>query len=480
MADTIFCLDIAGDAVTGVLVDRRSKATVVTGCGHAKLEGMPIDDGVVQVCQQAGFAGGACRLSLGAEYFSFRNLSLPFSDRKKINQILPFELENNSVVEIDTSLVDFVISGTDPEGTRIVSATIEKKSLSTLLSTLENMGIDPDAVEIRGVQIAIRLADALSEDCVFLDICSTRTCLIIVSGGQVALIRSLQFDSTTREGRRQVGELGLLVGQTLLASQIVDLEKKNYTICLIGNAVRQQQMAAQVASQLGVKTKSYRLADEQPLMKIDSGIKGMYRPQQMDPVFSLALKSKAQSKVFNFRKDEFRKKKSLLEIRAISLKAGIPIALIFIAFIMYIGYDYKMLHDKQESLRQQVVQVFSETLPEVKRIVNPAQQLQVKINEIREIYSSGKGGTGYSVLALLTEISARIPVSYPVVVKRLVADSDTVRIKAVTRDFNTVDNVQKELEKSSYFKMVTISSANQSPKGDEVRFELKLEFSNRD
>ncbi len=143
---------------------------------------------------------------------------------------------------------------------------------------------------------------------------------------------------------------------------------------------------------------------------------------------------------------------------------------------MYIGYDYKMLRDKQQSLQQQVVQVFSETLPEVKRIVNPAQQLRVRINEIRKTYSGGDGGTGYSVLSLLTEISARIPMSYPVVVKRLVADSDTVRIKAVTRDFNTVDNVQKELEKSPYFETVTISSANQSPEGDEVRFELKMEL----
>ncbi len=76
----------------------------------------------------------------------------------------------------------------------------------------------------------------------------------------------------------------------------------------------------------------------------------------------------------------------------------------------------------------------------------------------------------------MTEISARIPASYPVVVKRMVADSDTIRIKAVTKDFNTVDNVQKELEKSSYFQTVTISSANQSPKGEAVNFELKLEL----
>ena len=475
MADTIFCLDIADDAVTGVLVDKSSKATVVTGCGHAELRGMPLDDGVAQVCQQAGFTGGACRLSLGIDFFSIRNLSLPFSDQKKISQILPFELENISAAEIGTSLVDFLISGTYQKGTRIVSASIEKESLTTLLSTLENMGIDPDTVEIRGVRIAVRIADALAEDCVFLDVCAVRTGLIVVSKGRVALIRSLPFDPTTGGGRRQVGELGVLVRRTLFASQIVDLDRKNFTICLIGDGSGQQEVATQLASQLGVKVKSYRL-DEQPLIKIDSAVNQVYRPLQMDSVFALALKSKAKNGIFNFRKDEFKKKKSMPELRAILLKVGVPVALSLVALIMYIGYDYKMLRDKQQSLQQQVVQVFSETLPEVKRIVNPAQQLRVRINEIRKTYSGGEGGTGYSVLSLLTEISARIPMSYPVVVKRLVADSDTVRIKAVTRDFNTVDNVQKELEKSPYFETVTISSANQSPEGDEVRFELKMEL----
>ena len=61
----------------------------------------------------------------------------------------------------------------------------------------------------------------------------------------------------------------------------------------------------------------------------------------------------------------------------------------------------------------------------------------------------------------------------------MVADMDTLRLKAITGDFNTVDNVQKELEKSPYFADVTISSANQSIKGDEVNFELKLELARK-
>ena len=475
MADTVFCLEIADDVVTGVLVAKRAKATVVVGCAQAEIHKIPLEDGVVQVCQQAGFSGGACHLALGAEFFSFRNLSFPFSDRKKITQTLPFELENLSASEGDDLLADFLISGTGPEGAQIVAATIEKEVLTDLLWALDKADVDPDTIEVAGVRIALRLADALAEDCVLLDIRESLAELIIVSSGGIVLIRSLQLDPKARENGRQFEELGRLVRQTLLVSRIVDLEKKEFTLCLIGDETEHAELAPQLSSQLGVKVRNYQLSD-QSLIKIDSSVVRAYRFRQMDLVLALALKLKAKNGTFNFRKDEFKKRKSTPELRTIFLRAGVPLAVTIALIVFYFGYDYKKLRDRHDATRQQVVQVFNETLPEVKRIVNPVQQLQVRINEIRKTYSGRESGTGHTVIALLTEISARIPTSYHVVVKRMVADSDVVRIKAVTKDFNTVDNVQKELEKSSYFQSVTISAANQSPKKEEVSFELKLEL----
>lgn len=475
MADTVFCLEIADDVVTGVLVAKRAKATVVVGCAQAEIHKIPLEDGVVQVCQQAGFSGGACHLALGAEFFSFRNLSFPFSDRKKITQTLPFELENLSASEGDDLLADFLISGTGPEGAQIVAATIEKEVLTDLLRALDKADVDPDTIEVAGVRIALRLADALAEDCVLLDIRDSLAELIIVSRGGIVLIRSLQLDPKARENGRQFEELGRLVRQTLLVSRIVDLEKKEFTLCLIGDETEHAELAPQLSSQLGVKVRNYQLSD-QSLIKIDSSVVRAYRFRQMDLVLALALKLKAKNGTFNFRKDEFKKRKSTPELRTIFLRAGVPLAVTIALIVFYFGYDYKKLRDRHDATRQQVVQVFNETLPEVTRVVNPVQQLQVRINEIRKTYSGRESGTGHTVIALLTEISARIPTSYHVVVKRMVADSDVVRIKAVTKDFNTVDNVQKELEKSSYFQTVTISAANQSPKKEEVSFELKLEL----
>jgi type II secretory pathway component PulL len=212
----------------------------------------------------------------------------------------------------------------------------------------------------------------------------------------------------------------------------------------------------------------------QPFIKIEPDVWSSYRPELMDRILAHVFKNGKKSGGFNFRKDDFRKKKSLREYRDLLLKVAVPLCIVIISVSAYAGYEFSSLNAEQERLRQQITAVFKETLPEVTRIVNPVQQLQVKNNEIRRTYSPG--GAGYTIIEILTELSARIPAKYSVKVVRMVADMNTIRLKAVTGDFNTVDNVQKELEKSQYFSNVVISSANQSVQGDEVNFELKLEL----
>ena len=479
MADTLFCLDISADAVTGVLVEKSSKATVVTGCGHIKIADQSLEIAIEEVCKLAGFSGEECHLSLGVEFFSFRNLSVPFTDRKKIAQILPMELDNLSVGETESIATDFLVSKTDEHGAQVVAAGIEKVVLTTFLDKLAKLGLNPTNIEIRGVRVAHHLADFFEGDCILLDINDFLAGLIVVSGHQITLIRCLRFDDVlTTDGKSfgGLGDLDLLVKKTLVASQLIDITKKDFTVFLTGSGCYDEQFKNQISSLFEVEVRPYLLI-QQPLVKIALKEGGDYFPGAMDPVFALALKANVKSRSFNFRKEEFKKRKSTVELRNIFMKATLPIALIILAGSLYFGLDYKKNLDTQKELQEQIAQIFSQALPDVKRIVNPLQQLQVEINEIRKVYSGGtEGGGGYTILSLLTEISNKIPSSSSVTIKRMVADKETVRLKGVTKDFNTVDTIQKELEKAPFFQTVTISSASQSGEGDEVLFELRLDL----
>lgn len=479
MADALFCLDIHKDSIAAVVVDRSSKVTIVTGCGVADTLEQSFEEALDQIKEQTGFTGGPCLVTFGAEFFSFRNVSLPFFDRKKIEQALPFELVDYSPVDIDSLIIDFIVVKSGLEGADIVAAMISREELAAHLAMLNGAGINPDGIGISGYSAALKIAEGLPGNFVLIDIGTSWASLVIVLNGQVALIRPLAIQ-TEIKGKTVADDIFVQnATQTVLASQLLDTKEPNYSVYLTGLERRIKTISPVLSSKMGgIEIHSFHQS-AQPFIKIEPDIQERYQPDLMDRILAHLFKHKGDKKNvgFNFRKDDFRKKKSLLEYREQIVKTVVPLSILIACLLVYMAYNYSMLSSEQDNLRQQISRVFKETLPEVTRIVNPVQQLQVKNNEIKATYRpGGANGATYTIIDLLTELSARIPPRYSVKVVRMVADMDTVRLKAVTADFNTVDNVQKELEKSNYFKSVTISSANQSIQGDEVNFELKLEL----
>lgn len=480
MADLLFCLDIHKDALTAVVVDRSSKITLVTGCATAGTVDQSFADAVKQIKEQTGFTSGPCLVTLGAELFSFRNVTLPFSDRSKIAQALPFELVDHSPVDINSLLIDFIVAKSGSTGTDIVAAMINRQYLADHLAVLTAAGLNPDSIGISGISAALQIAEGLEDNFVLIDSGASWATLFIAVNKQVALIRSLAVQPEANGLPVADDTFIQNVIQTVLACQLLNTGNPNYKVFLTGSESRIATTSPVLAARLGgVEIVHFRQSN-QPLVKIEQAVQNLYQPELMDRVLAQASKNGKKSGGFNFRTGDFRKRKSFLEYRGLFLKTALPAALVIVCGLAYMGYTYSMLTSEQERLRRQITEVFNETLPEVTRVVNPLQQLQVKNNEIRATYSpGGANGAGYTIIELLTELSVRIPVKEKVKVVRMVADMETLRLKAITGDFNTVDNVQKELEKSPYFDDVTISSANQSIKGDEVNFELKLELARK-
>ncbi len=480
MADALFCLDIHKDTVAAVLVDGSSKITRVTGCGSADTTSRSFEDAIEDVKRQAGFSGGQCLVTFGAEFFSFRNVSLPFSDRNKIGQALPFELVDYSPVDINSLLIDFIVAKTGKVKTDIVAAMINRDELAAYLSLLSAAGINPRSIGISGLASALVIAEGPVENFLLIDIGSRWASLFIVRGRQIALVRSLGILPEVA-GRTVIdGVFVQNVKQTVHASQLLDTENADFKVYLTGSESLMQSASAVLSPALGGVAIDVFRPSAQPLTKIEPEIQSVYQPELMDRILAHVFKNGKKSGGFDFCKDDFRQKKSLREYRDVLLKIALPLFVLIVSAIAYTAYTYATLSAEQEKLRQQVTEVFQETLPDVTRIVNPVQQLRVKNNEIKATYRpSGAGGAGNTVVELLAELSARIPAKYAVKVVRLVADMNTIRLKAVTGDFNTVDNVQKDLAKSPYFSEVVISSANQSTQGDEVNFELKLELAGK-
>ena len=102
--------------------------------------------------------------------------------------------------------------------------------------------------------------------------------------------------------------------------------------------------------------------------------------------------------------------------------------------------------------------------------------MKTRIDEMKKSSGSAPAvNTNMKVLNLLTDISERIAKDLKIKVERMVVDQEAIQITGTTDTFNTVDSIKKGLEESTLYRDVVIASANLDRKGNEVRFEIKMQ-----
>lgn len=209
---------------------------------------------------------------------------------------------------------------------------------------------------------------------------------------------------------------------------------------------------------------------------MEEDIASEWNPALMDNALALAVRKSKQDLGFNFRRDEFEVKKQYFGHKKEIRKVAAFLIIVLSLLCLDLGTDYYFVKQQYRILDDQIIKVFKETFPDVKRIVDPVHQMKIRINEIKKTALSLPGiGMNRKVLDLMRDVSLRVPESADVHVARMVVDADTVLIKGETDTFNTVDTIKKGLEPSDYFSAVTISSASLDRSGNRVRFEMKLQ-----
>jgi type II secretory pathway component PulL len=208
---------------------------------------------------------------------------------------------------------------------------------------------------------------------------------------------------------------------------------------------------------------------------INEDIAPIWDPATMDNALALALRDAKHGLGFNFRRGEFEVQKRYTGLRNLMRNVAVFLAIIISLLLADLGTEHYFLKKRYMMLDNQISEIFSQTLPEVTRIVDPVQQMKAKINEIKSSDLSQPGiGRRERVLDLLRDLSLRVPASLDVKVLSMVVDPETVQIRGETDTFNTVDTIKKGLEPSPYFSEVTISSANLDRSGKRVQFKMSL------
>lgn len=490
MAQKILTLDIREEYVCGIMVSVSGTSSSVVDCAVSVVSEGNIAASIDEVVNHLEYKDEACRVAFGAENFFFRNLTFPFSDKKKIEKILEVELEESVPGDIEELVVDSLITGRKGEESTVVAALASRQFIEEQLDLLSTIGLDPEVVAISGVQTVLQAARLQGlTDCVLVDGNCGRVTLFVMQQGRMRLIRPIAYDdlSSTNFALDQNSQMISAkrpekIDETLRMI-CRDIKRTLYSIetlvtgtpfMITGSLSGLPEIADRLNPILGCKVTVCELVSSST--KVGLGC-GLWRTDIMTSALALAIRSGKKQAGFNFRKGEYVRKVSYTRYKKLVPKLGVPAALCLLVVFGYFWNDYSLRQKELDGLQKQSADIFSDTLPDIKRIVDPVQQLKVEVRGLkRGTVGEATSQPDVNLLDLLAEISVRIPPSINVHIVRMVADKKSILLRGLTDNFNSVDSIKKVLEKSAYFNTVTINSANLATRSSGIRFELRLEL----
>jgi general secretion pathway protein L len=467
-------------------------------------------------------------VSLPAHRVSLRTLTLPFSDPRKFEKVVPFEIEAFLPYSLEEVVVDYQVTDTTNGKTNLLVAAAPRSLVRNYLEQLTQAGIDPEAVELDGLALMNLIRQVFPDesgpgdssaggDRVVLDIGASKTVVCILRRGQAIFVRTILHggqDLTTalskacgispeeaEEWKRQAGlvDEGISrlhqkgVSQTIrraLEPLILELARTVHVFqanepadgrlplndwALYGGGSKLKGLDAYLASELGVQTSS-------PSPKVAYPRRG--HPQSgigvgWDPVFAhglgLALKgaNPEDGSRINFRKGEFThgREATASSVRARYLWIGAFLVAALAAADLYTKYSLQT--NKYQALKTQVREQFRTMFPGTQSVVDEVLQAKTAVAEMKK-KAALFGSADWTPLQLMAELTRRMPPSARIEVQDFVIEPGRLRLEAETDSFESVDKVKASLGQFEAFRDVTVSDAKVSADQSRVRFRLTM------
>ncbi len=151
MAQRIIGLDLGSWSIKAVVLESSLRKSTLTSFRELRLEldetGRPAEDTYAETLAQMMQATGdsdAVGTSVPGDRAMTREVSLPFSDEKKIGSILGFQLETVLPKDLDQLAYDYHITGPDEDGgVKLMCPAVERTWLDSRLELLGESKADP-------------------------------------------------------------------------------------------------------------------------------------------------------------------------------------------------------------------------------------------------------------------------------------------------------------------------------------------------
>jgi len=475
MAERIVSIEVCNDVVRAAVAERSWNAFVLVGTYESRLAADETDlsAALARLIGQTGTPDVVISAFPG-ELVAKRLLTLPFTDRRRLEQAVPFALEEHLPFAVDDAVVSYVTVGRNNGTSHVLAAMVRKEDLSAHLELLASAGINPKTVTLSAVTLPAMMARARNGHAaqhLLLDLNEARISLILISAdGSLSALRTITLGPEAANGHAGTEREALAaralaaVHQTLIAHS-ADAEPPE--VVMSGNVGAMPEVRQQLSSALALKVHGSESLDCSELLE---GI----TPDRMRYASCISMllgeAPRGAIPLLDLRRNEFAFRGQQSSLAALYKPAMIVVAVILLA-LLHVILESVNQYSRLHVIDQQIAHAASPALgnrnpPNVKVALNSG------IADMRKKLKLMGGSSQNSPLDILLAVSQSIPPVLSVDIDDLLIDESGVKISGTADSFGTIDRLKKALGTSDTFGEIQVADAKAGSDPSKIEFHL--------
>lgn len=464
--------------------------------------------------------------SLSGLYVSSKNITLPFTDKVKIKQTLPFELEEHIPFALEDIIFDYQLIATTEKSAHLLVLIAPKDMIQERLALFPQKELSPDLLTSDAVSLYNLTTSAYWQApetlYAIVNIGHQQTSVCIVEEGKISQVRSISLggyaitqaiqetyrlsledaerakidngfvltDSSSGVSKDQIKfsdcikkALDPWVNQLSQTFQSVRSKGKGVVrkLYLTGGSSLLRNLPAYVSQELHMEVEFLKCLSAYEASNISDQDENHAKVSQALSL-ALGLIGKSYGEQFNFRKEEFSKYKRGPLGKEVRYFLGMGSLVLAILFMNIIGNTF-ILKSTLKNISAQMVDVtkkFPIKVPE--NLLENAPQLRSylskKAKEQKEKIEALGGSKGETLTALqvLQELSTLVPKQVLFDVREFSYVDGKIKIKAISDSFNSIDNIEKSLKNHPQFTKITKGEISTSSDGQNKDFTITFDL----
>ncbi|MBX7147837.1 pilus assembly protein PilM [bacterium] len=481
-----------------------------------------VSAGLRHIFEKNEFTTDVISASLPAHLVSTRIIELPFTNAKKIEQTLEFELESYVPLPMEDLMVDYHMLSSQNGRSTVLCTYVPRVRFVKFLDMFQIAGLDPKYVGVDMVDLSFIANAAMVPDntlYAMVDIGHKKTNICIMDGNKLAYARTItigglnftraiqkafrlnqdkaeslkmdrgkvsnredELDQISLLCQKVAEELIVAIRQTYLGFGQVYPKREWGGLYLCGGGSKLPGLVDVLSSALRMNVTT-----------LDSLEYVSHKLSHADEVKDIIPLSLAQSlrviypirgATINYRTGEFSYKKDIKALGGEIKQLGVWVFVLFLLGAFYFGFSYYTWQSRTQTMNASLVKAAIKLLPkelkgqEKSDVAKLLTIVNGRVNELKPQLEAIRAlKEGPSPLEILLEVSSKFPPKEDVAIdvdKFNIIDNQ-VRLEGRTVSFEAVDKMKELLATSSLFANISTIRVEKGLR-DEIRFSLSMDI----